>query len=301
MMKIISICNQKGGVGKTTTAINLSASLSQKGFKVLLIDIDPQANATSGLGARKNLLPKNIYHVLLEQVSIDEIIKPTKINNLYLAPSNLELIGARIELITALGREQKLKKAVEATKQLFDFVFIDCPPSLGILTINSLVVSNSALIPLQCEYYAMEGLSQLFNAIELIKQNLNPPLTIEGVLLTMADYRTRLTGEVIEEARRFLKDKVYNTIVPRSVRLSEAPGHGEPIMSYDKNSQGALSYNQLAEEFILRNSKIYNKLEQKKPEETKEEAVQTEANKRLESSVGEKRGIGENSNRQHKG
>ncbi len=295
-MKIISICNQKGGVGKTTTAINLSASLSQKGFKVLLIDIDPQANATSGLGVGKNPLPKNIYHVLLEQVSIDEIITPTKINNLYLAPSSPELTGARIELITALGREQKLKKAIEATKQLFDFVFIDCPPSLGILTINALVVSNSALIPLQCEYYAMEGLSQLFNTIELIKQNLNPLLTIEGVLLTMADYRTRLTSEVIEEARKFLNDKVYNTIVPRSVRLSEAPGYGEPIMSYDKNSQGALSYNQLADEFILRNSSIYSKLEQKKSEETKEEAAQTEANKPLESSVGEKGGIGENSN-----
>lgn len=295
-MKIISICNQKGGVGKTTTAINLSACLSQKGFKVLLIDIDPQGNATSGLGTEKNLLPKNIYHVLLEQVSIDEIITPTKINNLYLAPSNLELTGARIELITALGREQKLKKAIEATNQLFDFVFIDCPPSLGILTINSLVVSNSALIPLQCEYYAMEGLSQLFNTIELIKQNLNPLLTIEGILLTMADYRTRLTSEVIEEARKFLKDKVYNTIVPRSVRLSEAPGYGEPIMNYDKNSQGALSYSQLADEFIFRNSNNYSMLEQKKPEETREEAAQTEANKPLESSVGEKGDIGKNSN-----
>lgn len=268
-MKIISICNQKGGVGKTTTAVNLSAYLAQKGFNVLLIDIDPQANATSGIGIAKAHLPKNTYHVLLGQATIDETITPTQINNLYIVPSNLQLAGARIELITSLGREQKLKKALETTNQPFDFVFIDCPPSLGILTINALAASNSALIPLQCEYYAMEGLSQLLNTIELIKKNLNPTLAVEGVLLTMADYRTRLTMEVIEEAKKFLKDKVYNTIVPRSVRLSEAPGHGEPIMKYDKNSQGALSYTQLAEEFIEHNSNIYNELRQKNIEEAK--------------------------------
>ncbi len=266
-MKAISVCNQKGGVGKTTTAINLSAYLSQKGFKILLIDIDPQANATGGLGVEKKQLPKSIYHVLLEQVSVDEIIIPTKINNLSIAPSNVQLAGATIELISSLGREQKLKKALEATSHSFDFIFIDCPPSLGILTINALVASESVLIPLQCEYYAMEGLSQLLNTIELIRKNLNPTLAIEGVLLTMADYRTRLTNEIIEETKNFLKEKVYDTIIPRAVRLSEAPGYGEPIMNYDKNSQGAVAYSQLAEEFISHNSNIYNKLQQNNNEE----------------------------------
>ena len=285
-MKTISVCNQKGGVGKTTTAVNLSAYLSQKGFNVLLIDIDPQANATSGIGIKRDQQSKSIYHVLLEQVTIDEIITPTKINNLYIAPSNPQLTGARIELISSLGREQKLKKALEAMSQTFDFVFIDCPPSLGVLTINALVASSSALVPLQCEYYAMEGLSQLLSTIELVKKNLNPTLAIEGVLLTMADYRTRLTTEVIEEARNFLKDKVYNTIVPRSVRLSEAPGYGEPIMKYDKNSHGALSYGRLAEEFIAHNPNVHNGLRQRMGQE--EEASQE---KILEKDIKEKEAV----------
>ena len=285
-MKTISVCNQKGGVGKTTTAVNLSAYLSQKGFNVLLVDIDPQANATSGIGVKIAQESKSIYHVLLEQVTIDEIITPTKINNLYVAPSSPQLTGARVELINALGREQKLKKALETTSQTFDFVFIDCPPSLGVLTINALVASSSALVPLQCEYYAMEGLSQLLSTIELVKKNLNPTLAVEGVLLTMADYRTRLTTEVIEEARKFLKDKVYNTIVPRSIRLSEAPGYGEPIMKYDKNSHGALSYDQLAEEFIAHNSNIYKGLRQKTGQ--KEEAPQEKV---LEGDIKEKEAV----------
>ena len=285
-MKTISVCNQKGGVGKTTTAVNLSAYLSQKGFNVLLVDIDPQANATSGIGVKIAQESKSIYHVLLEQVTIDEIITPTKINNLYVAPSSPQLTGARVELINALGREQKLKKALETTSQTFDFVFIDCPPSLGVLTINALVASSSALVPLQCEYYAMEGLSQLLSTIELVKKNLNPTLAIEGVLLTMADYRTRLTTEVIEEARNFLKDKVYNTIVPRSVRLSEAPGYGEPIMKYDKNSHGALSYGRLAEEFIAHNPNVHNGLRQRMGQE--EEASQE---KILEKDIKEKEAV----------
>ena len=285
-MKTISVCNQKGGVGKTTTAVNLSAYLSQKGFNVLLVDIDPQANATSGIGVKIAQESKSIYHVLLEQVTIDEIITPTKINNLYVAPSSPQLTGARVELINALGREQKLKKALETTSQTFDFVFIDCPPSLGVLTINALVASSSALVPLQCEYYAMEGLSQLLSTIELVKKNLNPTLAIEGVLLTMADYRTRLTTEVIEEARNFLKDKVYNTIVPRSVRLSEAPGYGEPIMKYDKNSHGALSYGRLAEEFIAHNPNVRNGLRQRMGQE--EEASQE---KILEKDIKEKEAV----------
>ena len=265
-MKIVAICNQKGGVGKTTTAINLSAYLSQGGSRVLLIDIDPQSNATSGINIEVERPPKNIYHVLLEQASLDETIIPTKINNLYIAPASLQLAGARIELINSLGREQKLKKALETTNQTFDFVFIDCPPGVGVLTINALTASHSVLIPLQCEYYAMEGLSQLLNTIELVRKNLNPPLVIEGVLLTMADYRTRLTNEVIDEAKKVLKDKVYNTIVPRSIKLSEAPGYGEPIMNYDKNSQGAIAYKELAEEFISRNSGVDNGLQQEKLE-----------------------------------
>lgn len=261
-MKTISICNQKGGVGKTTTAINLSAFLAQKGLSVLLIDIDPQANATSGLGVKKATLQKSIYHVLLEQALLDDIILPTKINNLFIAPSNLELAGATIELISALGREQKLKKAIELTSRKVDFIFIDCPPSLGILTINALVASHTALIPLQCEYYAMEGLSQLLGTVDLVRKNLNPALTLEGVLLTMADYRTRLTTEVIEESKKFLKEKIYNTIIPRSVRLSEAPGYGESILEYDKGSQGATAYSQLAEEFISHNSNVNKELQQ---------------------------------------
>jgi len=261
-MKTISICNQKGGVGKTTTAINLSAYLAQKGLKILLIDIDPQANASSGLGIERTTLAKNIYHVLLEQAALDETILQTKINNLFIAPSNLQLAGATIELISSLGREQKLKKAIESTAKKFDLIFIDCPPSLGILTINALVASNTAIIPLQCEYYAMEGLSQLLNTVELVRKNLNPSLTIEGVVLTMADYRTRLTSEIIEETKKFLKEKVYSTIIPRAIRLSEAPGYGEPIMNYDKNCQGAIAYSRLAEEFILHNSNFSNGLQQ---------------------------------------
>jgi len=285
-MKTVSICNQKGGVGKTTTVINLSAYLSQKGFKVLIIDIDPQANATSGLGINKDHLPNSIYYVLLEQISINEIIIHTRINNLFIAPSNLQLAGARVELINSLGRELKLGKAIEQIKNQFDFIFIDCPPSLGILTINALAASNSALIPLQCEYYAMEGLSQLLNTIDLVKKNLNPNLAIEGILLTMADYRTRLTSEVIKEAKKFLNDKVYETIIPRSIKLSEAPGYGEPVMIYDKNSHGALSYNQLSEEFISHNTNIYNKLGQKGTEEIQEgKSREQETNKLLEDSA----------------
>ncbi len=278
-MKIVSICNQKGGVGKTTTAINLPAYLSQKGFKVLLVDMDPQANATSGLGIEKSNLSKNIYSVLLEQASLEESILKTKIDNLYIVPSTLQLAGATIELISSMGREHKLKKAIDSLTQAFDFIFIDCPPSLGILTINALVASNSALIPMQCEYYAMEGLSQLLNTVELVKKNLNPNLTVEGVLLTMADYRTRLTTEIIEETKKVLGEKVYNVIIPRAIRLSEAPGYGEPIMRYDKNSQGAAAYSRLSEEFISHNSNNNNKLQQNEQSQTQEE------NKILESTI----------------
>lgn len=253
MGKIISICNQKGGVGKTTTAINLSAYLAAIGRKILIIDIDPQANATSGIGTDKPSIQKSIYNVLISQSNLSEIITKTEIANMFLAPADLHLIGAQIELVSAFAREQRLKNSIQPVKDSFDFIIIDCPPSLGLLTINALAASDTILIPLQCEYYAMEGLSQLLRAIELIRESLNPSLEIEGVVLTMADYRTNLTTEVINEARQFFKEKLYNTIIPRSIRLSEAPGYGKPIMLYDKNSQGAIAYQQLSEEFISHN------------------------------------------------
>lgn len=253
MGKTISICNQKGGVGKTTTTINLSAYLAAIGRKILIIDIDPQANATSGIGTDKSSIQKSIYNVLINQSSLSEIITKTEIANMFLAPADLHLIGAQIELVSAFAREQRLKNSIQPVKDSFDFIIIDCPPSLGLLTINALTASDTILIPLQCEYYAMEGLSQLLHAIELIRESLNPSLEIEGVVLTMADYRTNLTTEVIDEARRFFKEKLYNTIIPRSIRLSEAPGYGKPIMLYDKNSQGAIAYQQLSEEVISHN------------------------------------------------
>lgn len=254
MGKTISICNQKGGVGKTTTAINLSAYLADFGKKILLIDIDPQANATSGIGTDKAAIKESIYNVLINQSSLEEIIIKTSVENMFLAPADLHLTGAQVELVSAIGREQRLKKSIEALKDAYDFIIIDCPPSLGLLTINALTASDTALIPLQCEYYAMEGLSQLLHTVKLVQENLNPSLEVEGVVLTMADYRTNLTGEVINEAKKFFNDKIYNSVIPRSIKLSEAPGYGKPIVLYDKHSQGAEAYKKLAEELISRNS-----------------------------------------------
>ena len=251
MARIVSICNQKGGVGKTTTAVNLSSYLALSGKKILLIDSDPQGNATSGIGIDKTKITTSLYQALLEQKAIQEIIIPTQVKNLLIVPSNLDLTGAEVELVSAIGREYRLKKALENIKGSFDYIFIDCPPSLSLLTINALTASHSALIPIQCEYYALEGLGQLITTVDLVRNNLNKDFEIEGILLTMADFRTNLTQEVINEARRFFKGKVYNTVIPRSIKLSESPGFAKPIVLYDKNSIGAKKYEELANEFIV--------------------------------------------------
>lgn len=250
MGKIITICNQKGGTGKTTSAINLATYLGLAGKKVLLVDLDPQANTTSGLGINKHNIKKSIYHVLLEELDIKEILVATSINNLLLAPSNLDLTGAEVELVSALGREYRLKRALFKEKENFDFMIIDSPPSLGLLTINALCAADSILIPVQCEYYALEGLTQLTNTINLVKDNLNPNLGIEGVFMTMADFRTNLTKEVIQEVRTYFKEKVYETVIPRSIRLTEAPSFGQPIALYDKDSIGAQKYEELSREIL---------------------------------------------------
>jgi chromosome partitioning protein len=250
MGKIITICNQKGGTGKTTSAVNLATYLALLGRKVLLVDLDPQANATSGVGINKHDVKRSTYHVLLEELDIKEILLPTAVKELYLAPSSLDLTGAEVELVSVLGREYRLKRALVKEKENFDFVIIDSPPSLGLLTINSLCAADSVFIPVQCEYYALEGVTQLVNIIKLVKDNLNPALTIEGVLLTMADFRTNLTREVIQEVKNYFQEKVYTTIIPRSIRLSEAPGFGQPVALYDKDSVGAQKYEELTREIL---------------------------------------------------
>ncbi|MFA5389026.1 MAG: AAA family ATPase [Candidatus Omnitrophota bacterium] len=250
MSRIISVCNQKGGVGKTTTVVNLGYYLAYKGKKVLIIDLDPQANATSGLGLDKSKIQKSIYDILINNLKPSEAMHEINMPQLKLIPSTIHLTGAEIELVSFMNREYKLKQALKDIADEFDFILIDSPPSLGILTINSLAAANSVLIPIQCEYYALEGLSQLLNTVNLVRENLNKDLEIQGVLLTMADYRTNLTSEVIEEAKRFFKDQVFKTIIPRSIKLSEAPGFGKPIHLYDKHSIGARTYLSLANEIL---------------------------------------------------
>ena len=250
MGKIISICNQKGGTGKTTTAVNLSSALASLDKKILIVDMDPQGNATSGVGVSKSEIQRSVYDVLLQRHSIPETIVHTNYKNLDIVPCNINLTGAEIELVGALSRETRLKRALDAIKEQYDYVFIDSPPSLGLLTLNVFVASDSILIPIQCEFYALEGVSQLLNTINLIKDGLNPALNIEGVLLTMADFRTNLTGEVINEINNYFKDKVYKTIIPRNIKLSECPSFGKPINHYDNHSIGAKKYNELAREVI---------------------------------------------------
>jgi len=250
MGRIITICNQKGGTGKTTSAINLASYLALAGKRVLLIDLDPQANATSGIGVNRHNVKKGTYHILLEESELKDVIQATAINNLWLAPSSIDLTGAEVELVSALGREYRLKRALSKEKENFDFIFIDSPPSLGLLTINGLCAADSVLIPVQCEYYALEGLTQLVNTINLVKDNLNPNLAIEGVLLTMADFRTNLTKEVIQEARKYFSEKVYTTVIPRNIRLTEAPSFGKPVVLYDKDSLGAQKYEELSREIL---------------------------------------------------
>ena len=252
MVRIISVANQKGGVGKTTTTVNLGASLAYLGKKVLLVDIDAQGNATRGVGIRKPDVNEDIYDILVNEVDIKETILPTSRENLFIVPATLQLAGAEIELTSMMARESRLKLALDEIKDDYDYILIDCPPSLGHLTINAFTASDSILIPVQCEYYALEGLSQLLNTVRLVQKHFNPDLAIEGVLLTMFDARTNLGAEVVEEVRRYFQEKVYETVIPRNVRLSEAPSHGLSIIDYDIRSKGAEVYQALAKEVLAR-------------------------------------------------
>jgi chromosome partitioning protein len=252
-MKVISIFNQKGGVGKTTSNINLCSYLAMEGYKVLAIDIDPQGNTTSGLGFDKKKLELSIYELLTSEVNINEVVKECDlIKNLFIIPSTMELAGAEVELISRDKRETILKEKLQMLKEKFDFVFIDCPPSLGILTINALCASDSVLIPIQCEFYALEGVGQLINTIQLVKKSLNKKLEVEGVVMSMYDGRTNLSNDVVLEVKKYFKDKVYETTIPRNIRLAEAPSFGLPIMLYDDKCRGAESYENLTKEFLSR-------------------------------------------------
>lgn len=248
--KIIAIANQKGGVGKTTTSVNLAACLAFIGKNVLMVDVDPQGNATSGIGIEKADVDQCIYDVLVDDYEVTEVIRPTTIENLHVIPATIQLAGAEIELVPTISREVRLKRALEKVKDQYEYIIIDCPPSLGLLTINALTASDAVIIPVQCEYYALEGLSQLLNTVRIVQKHLNEDLKIEGVLLTMLDARTNLGIQVIDEVKKYFRDKVYQTIVPRNIRLSEAPSHGLPIIVYDAKSRGAEVYVDLAKEVV---------------------------------------------------
>jgi len=250
LAKIIAITNQKGGVGKTTTTVNLGACLATLGKKVLLVDIDPQGNTTSGIGINKADVQYCIYDVLINDIHPKDAIADTDIENLKIIPATIQLAGAEIELVPTISREIRLKKSLQLIRHMFDYILIDCPPSLGILTVNSLTASDSVIIPIQCEYYALEGLSQLLNTVRLVQKHLNTSLQIEGVLLTMFDARTNLGIQVIEEVKKYFQQKVYRTVIPRNVRLSEAPSHGQAIITYDPRSKGAEVYLELAKEVM---------------------------------------------------
>ncbi len=250
MSKVIAVFNQKGGVGKTTTNVNLSSCIAVRGKKVLVVDIDPQGNTTSGLGIDKKGLQKTIYEVLIGESKAEQVIIKTPIENLYILPSSVQLAGAEIELTDLEEREKMLKNALQDVRDSYDYVFVDCPPSLGLLTINALAAADSVLIPIQCEYYALEGVSQLMNTIWLVQRGLNPDLKIEGVVLSMFDGRTNLSIQVVDEVKSYFKGKVYTSIIPRNIRLAEAPSYGIPILMYDPKSKGAEAYEELADEFI---------------------------------------------------
>ncbi len=250
MGKVIAIANQKGGVGKTTTAVNLAASIGVLEKNTLLIDMDPQGNSTSGFGINPYQVESSIYDCLINAKPLKEVLLQTEISYLKVAPSNIDLTGAEIELVPQMAREYKLKEAIYPIKEEYDYIFVDCPPSLGLLTLNTLAAADSILIPIQCEYYALEGVTKLLNTIDLVKKNLNPKLEIEGVVLTMYDSRTTLAQQVKEEILKYFKEKVYNTYIPRNVRLSEAPSYGKPVILYDVRSTGAEAYIHLAKEVV---------------------------------------------------
>ena len=254
MGKVVSVANQKGGVGKTTTAVNLSTILAKRGKKVLLIDADPQGNATSGIGIDKDV-KFSVYDVLINDVELENTIKDTTVKNLEICPSNINLAGAEVELVPMMSREYRLKEKIDEQKDKYDYIIIDCPPSLGLLTLNAFTASDSVLIPVQCEYYALEGLGQLINTINLVKKHLNAELIIEGALLTMFDIRTNLSNQVVKEVNRYFDKKVYKTVIPRNVKLSEAPSYGMPISVYDPKSKGARAYDKFVKEFIKNNEK----------------------------------------------
>ena len=253
MGKVVSIANQKGGVGKTTTSINLSTILAKKGKKVLMIDADPQGNASSGVGIDRDDIELSVYDILINDIAIEEVVKKTKVKNLDICPSNINLAGAEVELVSVMSREHRLKEKIDTIKENYDFIIIDCPPSLGLITLNALTASDSVLIPIQCEYYALEGLGQLLNTISLVKKHLNKGIEIEGALLTMYDIRTNLSNQVVKEVKKYFNDKVYKNVIPRNVKLSEAPSYGMPISVYDPRSKGAKSYEKFVKEFIKNN------------------------------------------------
>lgn len=265
MGKIIAFTNQKGGVGKTTTCINVSTSMALMGKKVLLIDIDPQGNATSGIGIKKTQEMKSIYNLITGDAPIEQVLQETSVENLHILPANIDLAGVEVEMVYMENREKILKKVLDSVKDSYDFITIDCPPSLGLLTINALTASDSVLIPIQCEFFALEGLSQLMNTIRLVKKRLNTSIAIEGVLLTMKDNRSSLGQQVTEEIKKYFTNYVFETYIPRNIRLAEAPSHGLAVYQYDKRCVGAKSYIMLAEEIMKRNNVKYNKLETRRP------------------------------------